>query len=70
MLDADGGPVACASCPYRHDLYEAFKMRREQVRTLLGHESHDTTAKYQGLVKDDLKREYDRAVEAILAERQ
>jgi site-specific recombinase XerD len=36
------------------------------VQALLGHESPDTTSRYLGLVKDDLKREYDRAVEAIL----
>ena len=36
------------------------------VQALLGHESPDTTSRYLGLVKDDLKREYDRAVEAML----
>ena len=37
------------------------------VQALLGHESPDTTAMYLGLVKEDLKREYDRAIELILA---
>jgi len=37
------------------------------VQALLGHESPDTTSRYLGLVKDDLKREYDRAVERILS---
>lgn len=36
------------------------------VQELLGHESPDTTSRYLGLVKDDLKRAYDQAVEAIL----
>ena len=35
-LDADGCPVSCPSCPHRHDLYEAFVDRRDQVRALLG----------------------------------
>jgi site-specific recombinase XerD len=38
------------------------------VQALLGHESPDTTAKYLGLVKDDLKRAYDLAAEKIREE--
>ena len=37
------------------------------VQALLGHESPDTTSRYLGLVKDDLKRAYDAAVERILS---
>ena len=36
------------------------------VQALLGHESPDTTSRYLGLCKADLKKEYDRAVEVIL----
>lgn len=36
------------------------------VQALLGHESPETTARYLGLAKDDLKRVYDQAIEAIL----
>jgi site-specific recombinase XerD len=36
------------------------------VQLLLGHESPDTTSGYLGLVKDDLKRAYDAAMESIL----
>lgn len=36
------------------------------VQALLGHESPDTTSRYLGLVKDDLKLAYDRAVERLL----
>ena len=36
------------------------------VQALLGHESPDTTSRYLGLVKDDLKREYDRAMAVVL----
>lgn len=35
------------------------------VQALLGHESADTTSRYLGLVKDELKRAYDRGIEAI-----
>jgi integrase/recombinase XerC len=37
------------------------------VQALLGHESPDTTSRYLGLVKDDLKRAYDDAVEKMIA---
>jgi site-specific recombinase XerD len=40
------------------------------VQALLGHESPDTTSRYLGLVKDDLKRAYDQAVEKMLSEDQ
>jgi hypothetical protein len=33
----------------------------------MGHESPDTTSRYLGLVKQDLRRAYDAAVEVILA---
>jgi len=36
------------------------------VQELLGHENTETTGRYLGLVKEDLKLEYDRAVEVIL----
>ena len=36
------------------------------VQALLGHQSPNTTAMYLGLVKEDLKREYYRAVDMIL----
>lgn len=36
------------------------------VQALLGHASPDTTSRYLGLVKDDLKRAYDLGIEAIL----
>jgi site-specific recombinase XerD len=36
------------------------------VQALLGHEFPDTTSKYLGLVKEDIKRAYDQAVEGIL----
>lgn len=36
------------------------------VQALLGHESADTTSRYLGLVKDELKQAYDRGIEAIL----
>ena len=35
------------------------------VQALLGHESPDTTSRYLGLVKEELKAEYDRAVATI-----
>jgi site-specific recombinase XerD len=38
------------------------------VQALLGHESPDTTSRYLGLVKHDLKLAYDRAVERILSD--
>jgi len=34
--------------------------------SVLGHDSTDTTSRYLGLARDDLKRAYDRAVEGIL----
>ena len=37
------------------------------VQLMLGHESPNTTSKYLGLVKQDLKREYDRAMDGVLA---
>ncbi len=37
------------------------------VQAFLGHESPDTTSRYLGLVKEDIKREYDRGIDAILA---
>lgn len=37
------------------------------VQALLGHESADTTSKYLGLVKGELKLAYDRGVQAFLA---
>ena len=37
------------------------------VQSFLGHANIDTTAKYLGLVKQDLKLAYDRAIEQILA---
>jgi site-specific recombinase XerD len=37
------------------------------VQALLGHEFPDTTSKYLGLVKEDIKREYDLALEALLS---
>ncbi len=36
------------------------------VQALLGHESPDTTSRYLGLVKDEIKAEYDRAMAVIL----
>ena len=36
MLDEDGCPVSCPSCPHRHDLYVVFAERGEQVRAMLG----------------------------------
>jgi site-specific recombinase XerD len=36
------------------------------VQALLGHESPDTTSMYLGLVKEELKRDYDRAIGIIL----
>lgn len=36
------------------------------VQVLLGHESPETTSRYLGLVKDDLKMVYDRAIDAML----
>ena len=36
------------------------------VQALLGHEFPDTTSKYLGLVKEDIKRAYDLAMEGIL----
>jgi len=38
------------------------------LQAILGHESADTTSKYLGLVKDDITREYDAAMERILGE--
>ncbi len=38
------------------------------VQILLGHESPNTTSRYLGLVKEDLKREYDRAMDGVLGE--
>jgi len=38
------------------------------VQALLGHSDIDTTAKYLGLVKQDLKLAYDQAIERLLAE--
>ncbi len=38
------------------------------LQALLGHESLETTSRYLGLVKEDLKRSYDEAVERMLAE--
>jgi integrase/recombinase XerD len=38
------------------------------VQALLGHESPETTAMYLGLVKDDVRKAYDQAVEGILEE--
>jgi len=35
------------------------------VQALLGHESPDTTSRYLGLVKAELKAEYDRALESL-----
>jgi integrase/recombinase XerC len=37
------------------------------VQELLGHDNTETTGRYLGLVKEDLKREYDRAMQEILA---
>jgi site-specific recombinase XerD len=37
------------------------------LQALMGHESPDTTSRYLGLVKQDLRRAYDAAVEVILA---
>ena len=37
---------------------------------LLGHESLDTTSRYLGLMKDEIKAEYDRAMEWVLAGRE
>lgn len=37
------------------------------VQVLLGHESPETTSRYLGLVKDDLKRVYDRAIDSIIS---
>lgn len=36
------------------------------VQELLGHENTETTGKYLGLVKDDLKKEYDKAMEILI----
>jgi hypothetical protein len=36
------------------------------VQALLGHESPDTTSQYLGLVKEDIKKGYDQAIERIL----
>jgi len=36
------------------------------VQALLGHESPDTTSRYLGLARDDLKRAYDRAVAKLV----
>ena len=38
------------------------------VQALLGHESPDTTSRYLGLVKDDIKKDYDRAMRDILSD--
>jgi site-specific recombinase XerD len=38
------------------------------VQALLGHESPDTTGRYLGLVKADVKAAYDQAMERLLAE--
>jgi integrase-like protein len=38
------------------------------VQLLLGHESPDTTSGYLGLVKDDLKKAYDAAMEGMLGD--
>lgn len=38
------------------------------VQALLGHESPDTTSRYLGLVRSDLKKIYDRGCEAIIGE--
>ena len=46
-----------------HLLQNGISLRHLQV--LLGHESLDTTARYLGLVKDEIKAEYDRAMEWV-----
>lgn len=40
------------------------------LQVLLGHESLDTTSRYLGLMKDEIKAEYDRAMEWVIAGRE
>jgi hypothetical protein len=47
-------------------MYSKMSTAIRYVQALLGHEFPDTTSKYLGLVKDDIKRAYDLAVEGIL----
>ena len=57
-------------CQLGHKVYYALELKASYQPELaeapmLRHESPDTTAKYLGLVKEDLKRTCDRAVAEI-----